>query len=214
MIVRHAELGDLASIVRVHMVAFDGFFLTRLGPWFLREYYRTVWEDEAGILLVVSMADSARVVGFCVGFVDSAAFYRRLRARRVRLALAALPGLLRRPSLLPRLFSNAERLEGNDRSSGSARDSELASLGVLPAFQGAGIGRALVQAFISQSRALGADRVSLTTDAEQNARVNGFYQSLGFQICETYVAQGNRRMHRYECTLSRADEPVFRRRAA
>lgn len=199
MIVRPATKPDLADIVRIHAAAFPGFFLTQLGPAFLREYYRTVCDFEHGIALVACSKDGA-TEGFVAGFIGPAAFYQLLRSRRVRLGLCAAPAILRRPALLPRLLRNGRRAADSSQGSPANRESELASIGVAPTGQGKGIGRALVAAFIEHSRAGGAECVSLTTDARENETVNRFYQSLGFQVAAVETV-GERLMNRYELEL-------------
>jgi ribosomal protein S18 acetylase RimI-like enzyme len=199
MIVRLATPMDLPEIVRVHQAAFPGFFLTQLGPTFLREYYRTVCDFEDGIALL-ACTKSGVAEGFVAGFVRPAAFYQLLRSRRVRLGVAAMPALLRRPTLLPRLLRNGRRAADSSRGPQADRESELASIGVAPTGQGKGIGRALVAAFIEHSRARGADRVSLTTDVRDNESVNRFYQTLGFHVAGVETV-GERLMNRYELPL-------------
>ena len=206
--VRVATEADLPGIVAVHRDAFDGFFMTRLGPRFLREYYRTVCEFASGIALVATSAPD-RCAGFAVGFVNPQAFYRQLRARRLCLLMAALPALFRSPSLWPRMRGNSRRVAAASREDFSHWTSELSSIGVIPAAQGQGIGRKLVAAFLEHSERMGARQVSLTTDALDNHTVNQFYQSLGFQIVDTIGAPGQRQMHSY---LFRLDD--HRRRAA
>lgn len=186
----------------IHVRAFEHFFLTQLGPMFLREYYRAVYKYDAGITLVACSPDLGSVEGFAAGFVDPPAFYAHLRSRRLRLAFAALPQLLRNPALLPRLLGNARRVTRNGLQAPSSRESELASIAVSPLAQGKGLGKLLVKAFLAQSRRFGADCVSLTTDAYGNDRVHGFYQTLGFRVRETFIAQGNRHMDRYEVALT------------
>lgn len=199
MPIRPATRDDVPALVSIHLQAFERFFLTQLGPAFLHEYYRAVHKHSSGIALVASSA--GEVQGFVAGFVDPSSFYRRLRSRRFHLAMSALPGLLRRPALLPRLLDNMRRANQNGSRNSSPRESELASIAVLPSVQGKGVGRLLVQAFVSQSQALGADCVSLTTDADANDTVNRFYLQLGFRIDEVFHSGGNRRMHRFKCDL-------------
>ena len=213
MIVRTAELCDLGAIAQIHVEAFEDFFLTRLGPTFLREYYRTVLEYQAGIMLVASTTDT-ETQGFAAGFANPLAFYRFLRSRRLRLAIAALPGLLRRPSLFARTVGSARRVARGNRHVPSASEVELSSIAAAPSAQRKGLGTTLTRAFISRSRVMGARRVSLTTDADGNDPVNRFYLSLGFQISQTFQSQRRRRMHCYSLILDGVGESIPGRKAA
>src|ERR1035437_4365662 len=88
MDIRKAAAADLPGITSTHRAAFKDFFLTQLGPAFLRGYYRTVLEYSGGILLVAIRDKS--VVGFAAGFIDPPRFYTVLGKRRMCLGLAAL----------------------------------------------------------------------------------------------------------------------------
>lgn len=214
MIIRDAGNDDIPQLAQAHLQAFEGFYMTKLGTGFLKEYYRSVFEYDGGILLVASTGNHAALAGFAVGFIDSPAFYRWLRSRRMRLALATVPGLLRDPRLCLRLFQSSGRVRRESQGEGTARDCELASLGVLPSCQGNGVGRLLVQAFLTRSRKMGADRVSLTTDAQDNNRVKHFYQSLGFRLGAPYPAEGGRWMHHCEYSFSMATDGYIRHEVA
>jgi ribosomal protein S18 acetylase RimI-like enzyme len=208
MMMRFATRNDLPAIVDVHLRAFDTFFMTQLGPWFLYEYYRAVLEYPAGIVLVASSRETDAIQGFAAGFLNPTAFYRCLRSRRARLALATLPQLLRRPALVPGLLANSRRVNQYSQQGYQANDSELASIAVAPSAQGTGVGTRLAQAFLCRSCEFGATRVLLTTDAEENASVNQFYLSLGFRVCECFELRQDRRMYRYEFVVS-ADHPAL-----
>ncbi|NLN90765.1 MAG: hypothetical protein GX134_11480 [candidate division WS1 bacterium] len=73
VVIRPAEVADLAVIARVHVRAFDGF---------LREYYHLTLHD--GGSLVVAESES-QVTGFASGFRRPAASYERLSPSKLRL---------------------------------------------------------------------------------------------------------------------------------
>jgi ribosomal protein S18 acetylase RimI-like enzyme len=178
--VRPAGPGDLDGVVRVHRAAFPGFYMTLLGPRFLRLYYALVLRHAGGILLVAEGGDGG-AEGFVAGFADPPGFYRLLRRNRARVALAVLPALLRSPRLVRRLATNAGRVDDSARG-GEATSCELSSIGVAPGASGGGVGRALVAAFLRAAGERGAGEVFLTTDARENERVNRFYQECGFRL--------------------------------
>jgi ribosomal protein S18 acetylase RimI-like enzyme len=194
--VRPAARGDLPDVVRVHQAAFPGFYMTRLGPPFLRLYYRLVMDYAGGILLVAERA--GRVSGFVSGFARPAGFYRLLRKNRPRVALSVLPALLRSPGLAKRLVTNAGRVEDSAREEDGGA-CELSSIGVMPGTRG--LGSALVAAFVADAQARGAREVYLTTDALDNDRVNEFYRRCGFRLERVTEPVAGRPMNLYAVSL-------------
>jgi ribosomal protein S18 acetylase RimI-like enzyme len=179
----------------VHATAFPGFFLTRLGPAFLRTYYTNIVRDPEGVLLVVEK--EGRVEGFVAGFANPAAFYGRMRSRRVRFGVSTLVGLVRSPALLGRVLANISSVRDRAASVRGPRSAELSSIAVTPALQGAGMGQALCRRFCTLMFDRGVDEVHLTTDADDNEAVNRLYRKMGFRLARTFEAPGQRRMHEY-----------------
>ena len=195
---RHAALDD---IVFVQTLAFPGFFMTQLGPWFLREYYRCVLDYPRGI--VVTEHDTLGCVGFAAGFIEPSSFYQGLRRRRLRLGLAALLGIAARPMRIGALLENYRRAGGMARQTGDASTAELSSLAVRPDRAGRGTGSRLVTRFVADARHAGAARVVLTTDTYENDRVNRFYQRLGFRCARTVEARRGRVLNEYVIDTAR-----------
>ena len=77
---RPATATDVRDMVAVHMRSFEGFFLTFLGPAFLRELYASTLADPSGIGFVVEK--DRCICGFVAGTVQPSGFYRRLLLRR------------------------------------------------------------------------------------------------------------------------------------
>lgn len=200
---RQLQVADLDDVVAVHRAAFPGFLMTLLGPDFLHSYYRTVLDCEDAIFLGL-FDDAGRLQGFVAGFATPASFYAMLAKRKRRMLVAAAFHLLRRPVLWSRVLENA-----GATSQRAAEDApgvaELASIAVLPGAQGKGYGRALIEAFLSTARPLGAARVDLTTDADGNDAVNRLYTKAGFRLSAVRTRRGGRRMNHY--TMSLAGEP-------
>jgi GNAT superfamily N-acetyltransferase len=189
---------QIDEVVRLHVEAFAGFFMTALGRSFLEAYYTTVLSFPGRIFLGAADRDGS-LVGFAAGFVDPQAFYRTLRRRRLRLATAALPAVLRRPILFVRLRASQRRLAGaadSDALQGRCR-AELASLGVTATAAGRGVGRQLLTAFCAQARAAGALELRLTTDADGNEAVNRFYRSNGLRVAQMVASSPGRMMVEY-----------------
>jgi len=182
------------AAVEVHRHAFPGFFLSFLGPRFLREFYGSFLADAAGIGLVVE-DDSGRVLGTVVGPLRPEGFFGRLVRRRWwALAAASLVSVLKRPSIAPRLLRAL--VYRGDPPPGPPR-SLLSSVCVSPRAQGKGIGAALVRAWLHEARTRGSTGCYLTADADDNESTNRFYQGLGWTLESSFVTPQGRRMHRY-----------------
>ena len=189
MNVRRMRPNDLDGVVAIHLAAFPNFFLTFLGPRFLRIFYDAVMRD--GIALVATEND--RVAGFVVGMLDSKSFYRRLwRKRFFHVAFAIAPVVLRHPSTLGKV---ARR--GVTRAFQPAPGAELMSLAVHPREQHRGVGRALVEAFIAAVHDSGTESLWLITDAAENDAVTKFYETLGFTVRRTFTNAEGRALVEY-----------------
>jgi len=189
MKIRSMQRGDLDAVVAIHVAAFPRFFLTFLGPRFLRLFYAAVIAD--GIALVATIDD--RVAGFVVGMLDSRSFYRRLLLKRfVHVAIAILPVVLRHPSTFLRV---ARR--GVGRAFQPAPGAELMSLAVHPREQHRGLGRALVEAFVARVREAGEENLWLITDAADNDGVKKFYETLGFTARRSFTNAEGRALVEY-----------------
>jgi ribosomal protein S18 acetylase RimI-like enzyme len=75
------------------------------------------------------------------------------------------------------------------------------SLAVVPDMSGVGIGQGLVNHFLATLKDNGVATVSLTTDRDENARANHFYQRLGFQIARVYETPEGRWLNEYVIDL-------------
>lgn len=194
VVVRPLEPRDVVPVVAVHLRAFPGFFLSFLGPRFLREFYASFIVDPVGRGFVAT-DPSGRVLGAVVGPLNPAGYFGRLLKRRWwAFCLASATAVLRRPTVLPRLFRAVFYRGGGP--AGPVR-ALLSSIAVDPAAQGAGVGRVLVQRWSEAVREQGVGGCFLTTDADGNAVVNAFYQRLGWKLEASYSTREGRRMNRY-----------------
>ena len=200
--IRRMELDDIDQVVGVHLESFPGFFLSFLGPGFLKVYYRAACLDREGICLVASN-EKRDVRGFVVGSSSPGGFYRRIFIRHfLGFLLNVLRAVANRPSIIGRLIRTAARAAG-EQPPGCAG---LFSIAVSPAAQGQGVGRDLVRGFIHQADDRGCRRVSLTTDSQGNDRVNDFYRSLGFAATGELITPEGRRMHQYTLEIGHVAE--------
>jgi len=210
--VRDAREADLEVIVRWHLAEFPQGFFARLGPGFLRAYYRSFMAAPAAVLWVA--ADDDTLVG-CVAATTDAAAHRRhvLAVHRRRLAVAAGAALLRRPRLaghfirsrasryvrrvLPRILPAA-------RPCPAAPDAGLTvgtaqQVVVAAEARRRGVGRLLLQRVAAHARACGADRLMLVSDRAE--RSHRFYGRLGWTHDGQKVTHDGRALARWSLDL-------------
>lgn len=185
---------DIDPVVAIHLQGFPNFFLTKMGPSFLRDYYSSVLRHPLHLFLMARVDD--KPVGFVCGFGESSEFYRHYTSR-LRTPLLAAWGLIKRPFLLPGILGNFRRLVIEKQNSNGV---ELSSICVLPETSGRGAGRQLLCSFVEVAGKLGFESVYLTVDAENNDRVNRFYITAGFYL-ESRVLRGKRPMNHFRLNL-------------
>jgi len=79
--IRSLTRDHLDQVVRVHRCAFPDFFLSFLGPRFLREFYASFLVDPMGRGFV-AVDEGGRVLGVVVGPLNPAEYFKRLLKRR------------------------------------------------------------------------------------------------------------------------------------
>ena len=76
MTIRKVKIEDVNDIVSIHCSAFKGFFLTSLGPQFLKLYYTCFIKSNETITMVAE--DEGRILGFSASTRVCKGFNRRL----------------------------------------------------------------------------------------------------------------------------------------
>lgn len=190
---RRMQPSDIPSVVSIHLSSFEGFFLSFLGRAFLRELYAGILEDPSGIAFVAE--DAEKILGFVAGTSNPRGFYKRLLLKRWwRFAIASIRPVLSDLSIIPRLLRAFSRGEEVDIHENYAN---LMSIAVLPKMQRTGVGELLIEAFLDEAVIRGVDGVNLTTDKNENEKVNRFYQKLGFQLSSQFCTPEGREMNEY-----------------
>lgn len=206
---------DIEECTRIHTSSFKGFFLTFLGPRFLRELYTDIMLDPTGIAVVAEKVEPTgpcQIVGFAVGSMDAPQLYRNLIRHHLRqFALDGISAVLRKPTIIPRLLRALNKPSENLPVPDAAL---LMSIAVLPGMQGLGIGKRLITSFIDETAKLGRSNVMLTTDGVDNDSANRFYQSMGFTLIRTYTTPEGRVLNDYVYTLPVRNLEVEPRSAA
>ena len=198
---------DVRAAASLHARSFERFFLASLGERFLREFYVGFVHDPDAVTAVIRDGDG-RLVAAVVGTVAPEVFFRRLlRHRGIRLAVASVPALLRRPSVAVRVLRGVAYRGGVPVET---RGALLSSICVDPGAERGGHGRRLIDAWWQQVRERGVTSAYLTTDADDNDRVNNFYQRAGWSLRGSWTTQQGRRMN---CYAIAADEPQEQQQA-
>jgi GNAT superfamily N-acetyltransferase len=193
--VRFAGLPDVPRIVEIHEHAFAGFFMTTLGPRFLRRFYADMIMAPDAICLVVERCGA--VMGFIVGPMRPAGYFRRLFLRSgLGFAADALPALLKRPGAVGARLLRAICYRGEAPATlpGAAL---VSSVAVAPEAVGSGAAGALIQCYCDEAAARGMTHVYLTTDQMDNPVANRFYRKHGFEVESVLMRPDGRTMNRY-----------------
>jgi ribosomal protein S18 acetylase RimI-like enzyme len=204
MSIRLANAADIDAIVKLHIIAFPGFFLTLLGAAFLRQLYVNFLNHPTGTLIVAYEQD--RLLGFAAGTSSPDCFFSEIRGRQwFRFSLSALPAMVKHPFLVLRKLTTAIFYRGDPPSDliGAAL---LSSIGVEPQVTGKSVGGKLLHEFEEHMRANGIGSVYLITDANDNEGVNAFYQKYGYRQENRFIQGGKRLMVRYLKNLNSTQE--------
>ena len=182
MIIRSINRKDLSEVVRVHIAAFPGFYMTLMGESFLREYYYSVSKMPDGVVLGCFDDESSdgKLLGVCAEAVVSAGFNKRMLCKRfVPFSIQSFRLLFSNPGALLHFAKNLTK-RPNSEISDPAQYGELLSIAVDPAIQGKGIGKALLAAIEEFLLKRGQHENSLTTDAVANDKTISFYRKNGY----------------------------------
>lgn len=191
----HADLPVTAAL---HETGLPHGFFVRLGGRFLAAYHGTFVDGPLGVAIVARRG--SEVVGVVVGSTRARAHSRwTVRQRGGHLALVGLWSLLTHPAALAEFVRTRlgrylrgiwQRLRprssvvaaAGPATTASGRPPDVAVLRhvvVDPAARGAGVGAALVTAFVDEAHARGASTVRLVTRAGDGA--GGLYDRLGWR---------------------------------
>ena len=191
------EHKHIEQIVQIHLLSFKGFFLSFLGPKFLKLFYKGIILSPFGVGLVY--INNNRVEGFICGAINPSDFFRYLlRKKWLNFSIASFEAILKNPSIISRIFKAKRRPSLSPKSNNKA---ELMSIGVDPKAQSKGIGKILVQHFLKELKYKGIQEVNLTTDRLNNEKVNEFYKKLGFTLKRYYTTPEGRKMNEYVIKL-------------
>lgn len=168
--------------------------LSGLGLPIVTKYYQVARSDLSviGICAVNSLNE---IVGWAVGSPDPVAINEKLRRPGIWFLLQMLRVAVTRPlvfsQLVTSVFSFSAPMEYNAI--------ELTYIGVDASAQGKGLGRALLDRFVEESRTRGYHSVVLSVEVENQPAIS-LYEKSGFKVSRSF-SEGRYKRHRMELTL-------------
>jgi ribosomal protein S18 acetylase RimI-like enzyme len=182
------NLEDIEWFAELHRTEIERGFLTSLGHEVLRLLYSEIAENRNCIVVAGFQNQEPKPVGFIVGTVDGAAFYRDFLKRNSLSALKlCLPRLLSW-STLRKAFETL--LYPMNKCNSLLPRAEIFNFAVRPACRGTGIAQMLFIELMGQFRAKGVERVKIVTSDGQ-VRAQNFYAKMGAKrIGSTSIHKG------------------------
>jgi ribosomal protein S18 acetylase RimI-like enzyme len=165
--------------------------LSDLGLPIVRKYYQAARSD-ASVLGICALTSSNEVIGWSVGSPDPVTINARLRQPLSWFLVQMLKVAVTRPLVFKQLVSSvlSSTVE-------MEKDSvELTYIGVAAGHQGKGLGQALLNQFIEESRSKGYHSVVLSVEADNKTALT-LYEKSGFRITRTF-SEGRFQRHRME----------------
>lgn len=194
LVIDMAKPREVVEIVGVHQRSFPDFFLTFLGSRFLQLFYAELQSDPEAVLLVARR--DGRIVGLVGGVQDETRFFASLRQRRsLEFARASASAILRKPTILPRLWRARRR---DQVKANSPTPATLLTIAIEPSEQGSGAATALLQGFVAAMADLGTASFTLTTDKSPDNRALGFYRKNGLTQTRELTTPEGRVMVEFE----------------
>ena len=191
--VRKILIDEVESIVIIHEESFNGFFLTTLGPVFLKMYYSVLLKSKRAIL--VGFFINGRLEGFCSVAKDSRGFNAKLiKANVISFFNMSIIILFTRPLSLIRLVMN---LNKRNFVKDKGDYAEILSIAVSPSIQGRGAAKKMLLYIEKVLQKKGINRLSLTTDYFKNDKAINFYKKSGYKILYVFDSFPKRKMYRF-----------------
>lgn len=194
-IIKSINEEHLHELVNIHLDSFENFFLSKLGKKFLYAFYDTVRRDHNSVLIGVFNSEDNKIAGFCAATFLSKNYYKRLLLNNKFIYLRiSIPLIFTKPHFLIRLAKNLTK-----KSQNTADDflyAELLSIAIAKKNQGKGLGKLILKKLEEILIENKCQRLSLTTDLNQNDKSIEFYKGLGFSNYYQFSTYPNRAMLR------------------
>ena len=186
----------LPEVAALHETCFEGYYLTRLGPRFLRAMYGWYVENPDAIAQV-ALDVSGRVAGFVAGTTRAETYHVSLFREQGGALLAALAWravtspvetvrlVWQRKDLVRRAVptvvrGSSQTTAPTGQSDDGPEPASLVSIGVDPSQRRSGIGRRLSELFLQEADRESCELVTLSV-REDNMTARRFYESLDWK---------------------------------
>lgn len=191
--IRTIPLDDINQVVDIHMSAFKGFFLTDLGPIFLKLYYRSFARSK--VALLKGCYEQDKLLAFSASAIVAKGFHKKLLiAYFFSFFIFGVRFFFTDIKILARLLKNVSKKNAAVYDDGDY--AELFSIAVDVEQQGKGLGKKLLLQLESDLKSKDVVKVSLTTDCHNNKKTVNFYKGMGYDVFYNFVAYPNREMYR------------------
>jgi ribosomal protein S18 acetylase RimI-like enzyme len=184
---------DLKRLAALHQSVMHT-LLSDLGLPIVIKYYQVARSD-LSVIGICAVNSSNEIIGWSVGSPDPAAIIKKLRSPLTWFLIQMLRVALTQPLVLRQLvasgFSSSTPMEHSAI--------ELTYIGVSASAQGKGLGRALLNKFVEESRTRGYHSVVLSVEDENKAAIS-LYERSGFKVGRSF-SEGRYQRHRMELTL-------------
>lgn len=194
--IREVAANDLPAVARVHIAAFPGSLLTRLGSEIVSRYYAWQLSDANDAAAVVADEES-ELLGFAVGgmFRDSLNGFYRANLPLIKSAVLRRPWLVLDPLLWSRwnLLRTSLRRSSQRKAAQAAaavagaattprrRRYVILSVATHPAHRRRGVAGKLISFHEARANDLGIEQLWLSVNP-QNEAAQAFYRSRGWTV--------------------------------
>lgn len=193
MIYRTVEETEYDSLAKLHLRAFNDFFLTTLGYSFMKTYYRACLKSKESIA-VCTVNEHGEIIGFGIGCILSKGFHKRLLLKNfTEFSFQGIRIIFTNPKAIFRLINN---LDKNSNKDDDGNYTELLSIGVSPDYKNLGIGKELIKTFEAEATKKECTKIALTTDYLNNDEVISFYRKVGYTVFYEFTTYPNRKMYK------------------
>ncbi len=197
MEIKTSTFAQLENIAKCHMMAFPDSLSSIQGHRFCRKMLEWYIVSERGVL--IHAEDNGRIVGYCSGIITkkpglpgAVTSISQYAFREFVLAFVRKPWLLFHPDNLKKrktIYNNIllklgikkkkKPVEANTVNFQTFRG--IVGIGVLPEYQGKGVGSLMLQEFEHMAREDGVDKIQLTVKPDNEKAIKSYIRN-GWQI--------------------------------
>lgn len=197
--VKNDEKNLINEVVKIHLMTFEGFFLTFMGKGFLRKMYTAYTRHLSSDILVY--VDENRVHGFLAYSENLSDLYKyMIKHYLIPFAWYSFAAFLRNPKVFMRLIRAFLKPHESKRDE---KYVELSSIGVHPDAKSSGVGSSLIDCLKNEVDFDTFAYITLETDVCHNEIANRFYVKNEFEIFREYETHEGRRMYEYRYSARR-----------